>query len=212
MKKVKHINKYLPLLLLGLFGTGYSSRALNYSTSTKINIEKGAILELDNFILFDNDISMFSYCPYGLLENETIVSTGTIKIGLTFKDIETFITQFAENNITLNFSFKSTCTNNTSFNIFNYLSNTNPCKYSLTESNSTIEYVNDITDVINNSSETSINYQVEIQDLSAFTANEFYISFMFPFDFSSVINFFNEEVYQFIKNDGLIFSLSVSKK
>ena len=212
MKKIKHINKYLPLLSIGLFGAGFSSRSLNYNTSGNLYFEKGSILELNSFIIFDDYISMFNYCPYGLLENETIVSTGAIKIGLTFKDIETFRTQFAENKITLNFTFKSTCTNNTSFNIFNYLSTTSACKYSLTESNSTIKYTNDITEVTNNSSETAINYQVEILNLSTFTANQFYISFFFPFDFSSVISTFNEEIYTFIKNDGLIFNLSVSKK
>ncbi len=205
-KRLKYI---LPFLIITLFGVGYSAWTIKQERYVELNTQIGNIVDINDYIKYDENVSVFKYCPYGLIKDETIVDTGEISIGFFLNNLKDFLLKTNLQNLNLELSFKCTCTNDTSFNIFDYL-NTTTAKYSLTDSSASIIYNNQIDNITKNTNETSITYCINIQNLVNFD-NTFYLSFLFTFDFSEVMSQFNELIYSKIKNNGMIFNLSVTK-
>ena len=208
MKNIKRAQFLLPLLLIAITSIGFSSWNISSAKKIETVYKSGDIFRLENFISYDDQVVLFEFCPYGLIVDETIADSGELTFGFTFLNTKTFIDVIGHNNLELIFDFTSSCSNDMNFNIFNFLSESETHKYSISSSKNNISYTNEITDLINNPDSSLINFTIEIPNISIFENDQFYFSFKLNFDFSSVINDFNTSVYQKICNNSLKFKMA----
>ena len=208
--KLKRIKLLLPISVLSLTSIGFSTWNITISSVLSTDVYVGKVNKLSDFITFDETINFFEFCPYGIIQDETIVDTGNLSVGFYFTNLQEFISNEQNSSIHLAISLKSSCKIDSSFNIFNYLSNTTNPKYSITENKDNLEYINDLTDYTVNSSTASFDFNFTIENISLYTSNQFYFSLNLQFDFSSVMNNFEQAIYQKVGNDNLSFKLYIN--
>ena len=208
--KLKRIKLLLPISVLSLTSIGFSTWNITISSVLSTDVYVGKVNKLSDFITFDETINFFEFCPYGIIQDETIVDTGNLSVGFYFTNLQEFISNEQNSSIRLAISLKSSCKIDSSFNIFNYLSNTTNPKYSITENKDNLEYINDLTDYTVNSSTASFDFNFTIENISLYTSNQFYFSLNLQFDFSSVMNNFEQAIYQKVGNDNLSFKLYIN--
>lgn len=208
--KLKRIKLLLPISVLSLTSIGFSTWNITISSVLNTDVYVGKVNKLSDFITFDETINFFEFCPYGIIQDETIVDTGNLSVGFYFTNLQEFISNEQNSSIRLAISLKSSCKIDSSFNIFNYLSNTTNPKYSITENKDNLEYINDLTDYTVNSSTASFDFNFTIENISLYTSNQFYFSLNLQFDFSSVMNNFEQAIYQKVGNDNLSFKLYIN--
>ena len=208
--KLKRIKLLLPISVLSLTSIGFSTWNITISSVLNTDVYVGKVNKLSDFITFDETINFFEFCPYGIIQDKTIVNTGNLSVGFYFTNLQEFISNEQNSSIRLAISLKSSCKIDSSFNIFNYLSNTTNPKYSITENKDNLEYINDLTDYTVNSSTASFDFNFTIENISLYTSNQFYFSLNLQFDFSSVMNNFEQAIYQKVGNDNLSFKLYIN--
>ena len=208
--KLKRIKLLLPISVLSLTSIGFSTWNITISSVLNTDVYVGKVNKLSDFITFDETINFFEFCPYGIIQDETIVDTGNLSVGFYFTNLQEFISNEQNSSIRLAISLKSSCKIDSSFNIFNYLSNTTNPKYSITENKDNLEYINDLTDYTVNSSTASFDFNFTIENISLHTSNQFYFSLNLQFDFSSVMNNFEQAIYQKVGNNNLSFKLYIN--
>lgn len=209
MKNIKSVKFLLPFLLIAITSIGFSSWNISSAKKIETVFKSGDFFRLENFILYDDQIDLFEFCPYGLIVDETIANSGELTFGFTFLNTKTFIDVSGHNNLKLMLDFTSSCSNDVNFNIFNFLTKNETHKYSISSSKNNISYTNDITNLVNNSDSKLINFTIEVPDISIFENEQFYFCFKLNFDFSSVMNDFNTSVYQKICNNSLKFKMAI---
>lgn len=208
--KLKRIKLLLPISVLSLTSIGFSTWNITISSVLNTDVYVGKVNKLSDFITFDETINFFEFCPYGIIQDETIVDTGNLSVGFYFTNLQEFISNEQNSSIRLAISLKSSCKIDSSFNIFNYLSNTTNPKYSITENKDNLEYINDLSDYTVNSSTASFDFNFTIENISLYTSNQFYFSLNLQFDFSSVMNNFEQAIYQKVGNNNLSFKLYIN--
>lgn len=208
--KLKRIKLLLPISVLSLTSIGFSTWNITISSVLNTDVYVGKVNKLSDFITFDETINFFEFCPYGIIQDKTIVNTGNLSVGFYFTNLQEFISNEQNSSIRLAISLKSSCKIDSSFNIFNYLSNTTNPKYSITENKDNLEYINDLTDYTVNSSTASFDFNFTIENISLYTSNQFYFSLNLQFDFSSVMNNFEQAIYQKVGNNNLSFKLYIN--
>lgn len=195
----------VPLLSLSLLSVGFCSWTLTDAEVFNANIQTGNALILNDYIKYNDQVDFFEFCPTGPIDNETIVSYGDVVISFRIENFQKLLSRLEPTSSkTLQCTIRNICTTDQNFSIFNYFSSTNQAMYSEslnTEAQNFSKALNYTIEAAN------LNFSLSLTNFTDQNINTIYYSFKFSFDFSSVLNDFNNQIYSKIGNNGLFFRI-----
>ena len=201
-KKIKTQFKLLQilslLLIFCIFGVGFSSWAILDKQQVNLNIKTGDLFSVSNIVSIQNNINNINYCKEGFINDGLIENKTSIYVNLEFKNLieaRKHLVLLSKNN-TLNLNINLKETSNVNF-IGSY---SDSLLVTLSNSNLTLSNV----DQVNHSSYGS---NIKISNISE-TIDTFSLYLIFNFKVNT--SNFENEIYPFLKNQKIDFSLELN--
>jgi hypothetical protein len=191
---IKLLNRFALITFLGcisLFSVGFSSWAFVKQTTMgeDVNVNVSDVVNLSDFIEY-KPISMFDYCKYGIIKDETIVFDGEICFSFKIKINSGISNIYSLQNSINVFTYISCDT----FDVINstYLSSSPSVNYGVL--NSDYPSSRDLN-VIGTFSSQKLSAATTYNDVNLSTLEFLFFSFVYHFDFSSKKDTFETDIY-----------------